>query len=395
MRGNGKKQRQEGGDGAQQIQVAGNLIQVTGITEERAVEISRAQSRIAIKEFTEEASVEASARIEEFCERLVDDMSARGLLPAFADPGFQTLLRKAQLHAASTSEEGDYELLSKLLSERAAKTSKPTNMAISRAVEIVEYLDAAALTGMACLWLVICVSPSNPDPKTGLPAMDAIVSKVIAGGELPQGQAWLQDLELMDCVRGNASGGAIQVSLNKWVNVQLRNRPGYICEGISPADADAFRSRLNQVIPNLGAIVADHPFLPGQFRINATSSEDLIKTLQSSLDTMRAVRMQFPREALKQVNGMVSPLHNMGSEEELRSILLEARLDTVSNEARDGLLKYVESDLPGLRKLSEWWDQLSGFAGITSVGIAIGFTNVRQFDPLEGLPRLADLIAAR
>ena len=120
-----RKQRQEGGAGSQQIQVAGDLIQVNGVTEERAVEIAREQSRIAIQEFTADAADEASVRINKFDEKIVDDLSARDLLDTLADPGFQILLRKAQLQAASTPDEVDYELLSKLLSERAGRTSKP------------------------------------------------------------------------------------------------------------------------------------------------------------------------------------------------------------------------------------------------------------------------------
>src|ERR1022692_3382833 len=125
-----RRQRQQAGTGSQQIQVAGDL--VLGVTEERAVEIAKEQSHIAIQEFTVEAVAEANARMEKFSEKVVGDLSAAGLLAAFADPAFQILLRKAQLHAAATSEAADHELLSKLLTERAGKSSKPIHVVVTR-----------------------------------------------------------------------------------------------------------------------------------------------------------------------------------------------------------------------------------------------------------------------
>jgi hypothetical protein len=95
MIGIGKNQRQEGGDRSQQIQVAGDLIQINGVTEQRAAEIAREQSRIAIQEFTAEATAEASSRIDKLDAKVVTELSSGGLLEAFSDSAFQILLRKA------------------------------------------------------------------------------------------------------------------------------------------------------------------------------------------------------------------------------------------------------------------------------------------------------------
>ena len=78
-----RTQRQRGGARSQQIQVARDL--VLGINEERATEIAREQSLIAIREFTAEGAIEASARIEKFDEKVVDDLAARGLPRPFQD----------------------------------------------------------------------------------------------------------------------------------------------------------------------------------------------------------------------------------------------------------------------------------------------------------------------
>jgi hypothetical protein len=385
MIGIGKNQRQEAGDGSQQIQVAGNLIQVNGVTEQRAVEIAKEQSRIAIQEFTAEAAARASSRIEKLDEKVVTELSSDGLLEAFSDPAFQILLRKAQLQAAATSDETDYELLSKLLKERAGKPSKPVHMVVSRAVEVVEYLDSAALIGMMFLWLVGTTAPSATDPKMALFGLDKLVSKLLDDGKFPSGASWLQRLGLMDCIYYQ-SGGAIRTEVNKWQQIQLKNRPGYICEGIASEDVGAVRSKLDQIIPNLGSLVVDHPFLPGRFRINAFSSTELLKILEIHLQGIHA-----PDQALKLWPGRAN-LETLGNREKLREILLEARLDTVSAEAESNILKYVETDLPNLQALRTWWDNLSGITGITPVGIAVGFSNAKRFDSLTGLPALSELI---
>jgi hypothetical protein len=386
-----KNQRQESGAGSQQIQVGGDLIQVVGVTEQRAVEIAREQSRIAIQEFTAEAAAEADARIERFDGKVVNDLSARGLLAAFADPAFQILLRKTQLHAASTSEDTDYELLSKLLSERAGKSSKPIHMVVTRAVEVVEYMDPEALMGMMFLWFVIGVGPGLSDPKAGLAAIDNLISKLLAGGELPAGRGWMQRLDLMDCISYQPIGGTIQMSMNTWQEAFSNSRPGYVCEGIPPGDIDAIRIKLNRVIPNLGSIVVEHSFLPGRFRINAISSAQLLKNLETPLETMRTIKEQIPEEALKQLP--IQPmLAALGTKQELQDILIEAKLDTISAEAKAHMLEYVESELPNVQKLRAWWDNLSGITEITPIGVAIAYSNAKRLDPLEGLPPLSELI---
>lgn len=383
-----RAQHQKSGAGSQQIQVAGDL--VLGVTEQRATEIAREQSRIAIQEFTAEAAAEASARMERLDEKVVNDLSARGLLTAFSDPGFQILLRKTQLHAAATSEDSDHELLSKLLSERAGKSSKPMHMVITRAVEVVEHIDPEALIGIMFLWLAVSVGPADGDPKAGLTVMDGLVSKLLAGGELPVGSGWLQRLDLMDCIHYRPSGFQ---RMNKWQDIVIRERPGYVCEGIEAGDVDAMRVKLNRVVQNLGAIVVEHPFLPGRSRVNALNSSQMFKLFEGPLEMIRQVKEQLPREALQRFP-VLQMIDTLGAKDELQALLIEAKLDTVSAEATGNMLKYVESDLPNLQKLRSWWDDLDGVFEITPVGIAIAFSNAKRFDELQGLSSLPEMIGA-
>ncbi len=387
-----KSRRQGSGAGSEQIQVAGDLVQVLSVTEQRAMEIAREQSRIAIQDFTAEATAQAAVRMEKVVNKVVDELSARGLLAAFADPAFQILLRKTQLHAATTSEDADYELLSKLLLQRAEKPSKPIHMVVTRAIEAVEYIDPEALMGLMFLWVAVGVGPAGSDPKAGLAAIDNLVSRLLGDGELPSRSGWLQRLDSMGCIHYRPKGQSVQIGMADWLDVLLNKRSGYVCEGIFPADVDAMRARLNHIIPNLGSVVVEHSFLSDRFRINAISSAQLLKNLNGHLEVMRSLKAQLHAEALRLLP-VLPALEGLSAKQELAKLLLEARLDTVNTEAKANLLKYVEAELPNLQKLRYWWDSLSGLSQITPVGIAIAFSNAKRFDPLEGFPSLSDVIS--
>lgn len=129
------RQLQSAGENAQQIQVAGDFI--FGDTEQRAAEIAADVAREVVAQYTIEASDIASARVSAFDARLVTHMESLELLEAFRDPAFQMLLRKAQIGAASTDREEDYDLLARLLSERAQQQERRHKASIARAVEVV------------------------------------------------------------------------------------------------------------------------------------------------------------------------------------------------------------------------------------------------------------------
>jgi hypothetical protein len=278
------------------------------------------------------------------------------------------------------------------------------HMVVTRAVEVVEQIDSESLAGMMFLWFVTNVGPSLPDPKFGLASLDKLISKLLAGGELPTGIGWLQRLDLMNCIHFNpsifqTSPSTSQISLStfhaetKWQALLTARQPGYVCEGVLRGDADAIRLKLNRVIPNLGSILVEHPFLPGRFRINAINSADLLKVLDSPLEILRQAKGRIPHEALEQLS--IEPLINaLGTKEELQRILVEAKIDIVSPEASANMLRYVEGELPNLQKLRSWWENIAQTIVITPLGTAIAFSNAKRFDEFEGLNSLSDMIGA-
>ncbi|HEV2374126.1 MAG TPA: LPO_1073/Vpar_1526 family protein [Streptosporangiaceae bacterium] len=357
-----KGQRQEAGDGSQQIQ-AENVYVIQGVTEERAVEISRKQAYLVVRELTDEAREEAERRIASLEDKLIAELTAKNGLQAFADPGFQVLLRRSQLQAASTSEDSDHELLSKLLVERANESVKPVHMVVSQAVDVIDKIDTLALSGLTGIWFVALLFPARPDPELGLKLIDELVSKIFHGQELPDGtrDGWLQRLDILDCIRYYPNQ-----PLSRWHMPLTQALPGYVSKGVSRDDAEDIRRRLDSVLPGLADELVPHPFLDDHYRINAGNSQEFVN---------RVVQRAGPVE--------------MG---ELLRILHDARVDMTNAEAIGAMGRYISENLPNLERLRSWWDSMQTGLSPTPVGVAIAYCNAKRFDPMAGLPLLSEMV---
>ena len=103
------EQQQKAGDYSNQIMVSGDLN--IGITEEQARNICRAECAIALQNWAFQAGAFAEARIQKLEDKVLPKMlSYDNKLSIFGDPGFQILLRRAQIAAASSEREKDYEI---------------------------------------------------------------------------------------------------------------------------------------------------------------------------------------------------------------------------------------------------------------------------------------------
>ena len=263
------------------------------------------------------------------------------------------------------------------------------HMVVTRAVEVVEQIDSVALTGMTFLWFVGGIWPSSPEPKAGLAVIEYLAGK-LTEGELPTGTTWLQRLDLLNCIHYRPPG--LQ-SLMKWEQIFPNSRPGYVSEGVLPEDEEAIRSKLDSVVPGLSALLVPHPFLPGRFRVNASKSGELLKSLDTLLTAMGSIHsasaqiqyqvqaqtLQISPVALQQLQQIAfsASRGTLGNKTALQSILLEANVDKISQEAVANMVKYVDTELPNLRRVRSWWDNLTGAIEITPLGITIAYSRVR------------------
>src|SRR5258708_4984655 len=353
------RQRQRSGAGSEQTQVAGDYVVVQGVSEKRAAEIAKEQANIARREFTAEANSAARDRMDNFDEKVVRELSVLGLLQSFSDPAFQLLLRKAQLEAAATPDDADHDMLAKLLAERAQHPSKPMHLAVTRSVEVIEYLDQEALNGLTLYYFATSILPALPDPKLALKMLDDLAAKLVHG-PLPAGGNWLSRLDILNCIHFEPT-----IGFRSWDTIMFQKRPGYVSEGILPNDADGITGRLLAIHDDLTTLVVPHSFLPGRARINTGSSATLLDTLRQ-------------------------PMQELGKLQDLEAILKDAKVDTTDNDAIASMTRYVESELPHLQVVRSWFNDVKGHIWLTSVGFAIAYSNARRFDDLDGLGSLAD-----
>ena len=156
-------QLQKAGKDSQQIQIGNVIINSAGITEERARAVFNEMIPQALANYTEEAQKIATERVNKLEERIMPQINqVEGLLPAFADPAFQVLLRKAQQKAAITERENDYDLLTELLVCHVQKGNDRKNRAgIVKAVDIIDTIDNDALCALTIAFVLAHFWPAT------------------------------------------------------------------------------------------------------------------------------------------------------------------------------------------------------------------------------------------
>lgn len=351
------KQVQKAGENSQQYQV-GTLIVNQGISEERARTIFSEMIPSALQAYTSDAYALADQRIGKLENNILPKLDKiDGLLPAFADPAFQILLRKAQQAAASTEREDDYSLLSELLVCHVQKGDDRKNRAgISQAIEIVDQIDNDALCALTVAHAVTHFLPISGDCREGLQAMDSLFRQLIYQ-ELPYGATWLDHLDILGAVRISMLG-----NMKKFSEYYASALNGYVCVGIKK-DSDNYK----KAVELLSATQIDSNFLvPNEcldgyvcLKIN---NEPSIDKLTFKNGQIRMPIGEEQKNAIRQVWGLYS------------------RDSNLHNEAKTNFMKLWDG-YDSLHQLREWWESIPGAFQITRVGEILAHTNAKRCSP--------------
>jgi hypothetical protein len=356
------KQIQKGGDNSQQFQV-GTVINV-GIDEKRGREIFAEMFTLERKNLTFEATELANNRVRQFEERLIPKIMAIDGLNAFADPGFQLLLRKAQIAAAVTERENDYEILSELLIHRHQRgENRNTRAGITRAVEIVDQISDDALLGLTVIHALIYFSPLTGDVLRGLDVLNELFKKIIYA-KLPEGNAWLDHLDVLDAARISTFG-----RLKRIQEFLPEKLDGYIACGIKKSSEN-----LNNAIALLNAasiplnILTDHIFNNEYVRLNIPrqSEIDILIFQHNVIQNGNQVRNEGPIS-----NEQKDALHKF-----------YALYDQDPAVKEQNIVRFMEEwdKRKYLRVLREWWDGVDVNVQITSVGKVLAHANAQRCD---------------
>lgn len=199
-------QEQHAGDNSTQIIVKGDFY--AGITESQARDICKAECAIALQNWSMQAGMIAEQRIKKLEDKVMPKMLEHDeKLTIFGDPSFQLLLRKAQISAASTEREEDYDILADLLLHRAEQNdNRERRLGISKAIEIVDQIDEKALIGLSMVFAILKFYPTSNDLETGLSTLNKLYAKILNDKNLPSGESWLEHLDILSAIRLGTKG---------------------------------------------------------------------------------------------------------------------------------------------------------------------------------------------
>lgn len=361
-------QSQKAGAGSSQTQIHGDVhqtFQIGPTREEMVVALREEGDRImdTIRQeiastYVAEGVALASTRIGKFDAKLLDVLSDEGTLQALKDPAFQVLLKKAQIGAASSERDEDYDLLASLLGERTKDSDRRARASIAKAVEVVDSLDDAALQGLTMLFFMWDLSPASGDMEVGLDGYSRDMER-IGHDLLPEGRGWLDHLDILGLARVDQSGAQ---TLKPFEEKFARSVTGYTCKGVAEADVPAVEQRF-EIEAGVAFRLIPHVLKPGYFRLAFADAASLKRGLERT------------------------PLTEEKREQAMTIAISEVGINEHDPELMPRWIEFLDAR-PGLAACRAWWNQIPYPPLRTSVGTAIGYSNASRFINMSNIPPL-------
>ncbi len=362
----------KGNENVQQniVQQTNNYI-VTGVTEEKARSISEKTSREISSHYFELSQNLANKRMDDFENVVMNKFSKiEAGLDMFADPSFVYQYRNAQIQAAKTDNENDYNLLCQLLIHRnQKKENKFTQTGVDGAIKIVDELSDSVLCGLTILNCIVrSASPCSLDIDEGLQTLDYLYNVIINGSSLPTGYEWLDQLDVLQAIRITPYS-----SFPKFNEVMKKTLSKYLIVGIE-INSDNYAKAL-KVQCDIGLnLLVTNPLLPSHaiLKFSKEAYEDVYITNPSIPGFKLYLKDITPQDKIRDGINSIFDLYenNVEKQKEVQKELI-SKLDSY---------KYIKI-------VSEWWNQLPHACEITSIGRVLGHANAKRcypdFPPLD------------
>lgn len=346
-------QSQKAGDNAQQIQ-AGTIIINNGVSEERVRAVISEMQTQALQEYTELAYQIADSRMKAFKESLMPIIKKNEEdLSFFADPAFQIVLKKAQISAAKTESNDDYDMLAELLENHVKnKEDRKNKAALEKAMEIVTDIDCQALCALTVMYIILNYNPSSGDIVNGLSILNEMYKKIMHY-QLPDNNDWIDHLAIFGILRPSPSE-----NFKKYLEFLASRLNGYICVGICKNSENHQKTlELLKKLDGKDINLVDNSLLDGYVRLDIVSKK--INHIKLS-------------NAQKNIIDSILKLYSDDKS------LLEA-----VNKKLITLLDNYEY----IQKVCAWWDKLPYYVEISLVGKMLAHTNAKRYLPdLPGTP---------
>ncbi len=362
------KQSQNAGDNSTQMQAAvinnNYYTSVTGIDETRARDICKEEFAVACQNWTQEAIVIAEQRVHQLEDRLMPKMLAYDKsLSFFGDPAFQFTLRQAQISAASSDRESDYEMLSKLLLHRIEQGDNLNRrLGVCKAIEIVNQVTEEALVGLTMVYVVSKFTPVSNNVNEGLSVLDALYGRIIESNKLPKDESWMENLDLLSAIRLGVRSLNKFKKFEEFIPSQLSK---YLVSGIDE-NSKEFSELREEFVKNGFSenSFVPHGLKPGFVKLCV---DDDIENIHINItgDSGVILRVPLSQEQKVVMSKAISIVRkDESSNDNLKSHLIE-KMDNYSN----------------IKTIKEWWNKLPVYFSITPAGEALANAYAQGKDP--------------
>ncbi len=351
---------QKAGANSNQVQ-AETVNQYLGISENRVSEIIDERCSQALANCVLESRFVAEQRISEFKTEIIGLFVRKpNLVNALAEPSCVDSFGRAARVATRSTERKDKELLSELLGRRFEEPSnRHVAAGINRAIEIVDLITDEELNGLTVCFAVNQYSPISGVVGEGLAALDCLYGKLPIH-ELPNGGAWIDNLDIHDALRVSPFG-----SLLKLVDYYSKAISGYVVWGLEK-DSEQFEKAVRSLSEaNIPVdVLLDHELHDGYVRLKVPNRGAIDGIIIIGQGNGSPNGVPLNPEQISVLDTLFDQMSVAEHEQEMKAAL-ERRLE----------------NYPNILTVQDWWNSIPSAPRLTVVGKALANANARRIDP--------------
>lgn len=221
------KQEQYAGNASNQYQ-ANQIVVNNGMSEEQAMKVFQSMIPIALSSYEDMAANIAEERINQFKGKLLPRLEKiEGAFENFKDPAFQVQLRRAQISAAVSKQESDWDMLSQLMIKHIeVKEDRNKKLGVTKAIEIISEIDNQALLALTVLSAFLYIMPNSGDVNRGLDILESLYNDLLYQN-LSENNSWIEHLEILGAIKTYPYTNGTRID-----DICVNNLAGYATAGI-------------------------------------------------------------------------------------------------------------------------------------------------------------------
>lgn len=350
------KQEQHAGNASNQYQ-ANQIVVNNGLSEEQAIKVFQSMIPIALASYEDMAAGVAEERINRFKGKLLPRLEKiEGAFENFKDPAFQMQLRRAQISAAVSDQESDWDMLSQLMIKHIEiKKDRNKKLGVTRAIEIIGEIDNQALLALTVLYAFLYLMPMEGNINRGLDILEELYSKILYQ-ELPKNDTWIDHLEILKTIKTYPYKTDIKTG-----DICAETLGGYAAAGIKKGSANFEKAciLLQSIEMDAGAFI-DNPLLKDYLVLPIVN--------KNMMEGIRIKKHGIESQPLPQDITVIQQIFNLYED---------------GNDKQIAIKKFMElwDKHSTLKQIHAWLDKIPFFIDLNIVGKVLAIANMRRVVP--------------